>query len=687
MNNLRCLPVACLFLFLFFMVGSGVAQTLDLQKLDALLIQVQAYDWGASREPLMQYTDLERAAYQDPAMVRLVEKKLLTLLKRNASLAAKQFVCQRLSVIGSEASAPTLSKMLKDEKTADMARYALERIPGKKITDALHKALGSSRGLTRIGIINPLGQRAEAGSAAALIKLLNHSDPAVVAASASALGKIGTLAAVAALEQALPKMKTDLLPTALQAMLQAADKLAQTGNASAALTLYKKLQAPDYAAPIRAAALSGQVVTDQAHSQEILLNTLQNADDNQKSMAITLLSRLPAEVKMAPFAALMSRLPAELKVQMLTALAVRGDRSVLSSAVAAVGDADTAVRIAALKSLSALGDASTVSLLAETAAEKSEDEKKAAQESLYLLNAPNVDEAIMQAIGSAGGAVKGELITAVGERNLASATPLLFAAAQDENAGVRLASIKVLGQTAAAGDLPAMIDLLLQTKSEKEQNEAVTALTAVASKIADPDQRAELVLARLAQVKDESGRIALLRVLGRIGASPGLPVLRAALKDKSDEIQVAAIRALSDWPGSEPIDDLKAIAEKSAVSRNQVLALRGFIGLIKNDSRRPEAQSVALFQQALALAREDAEKISVLSGLGVLNSLAALETALGCLGSSGLHNEVGAAVLKLGRKLWSQNPAPVKAAVEQVLNMVDNPVLIADLNNLKARIK
>ncbi|HPI74281.1 MAG TPA: HEAT repeat domain-containing protein, partial [bacterium] len=323
-----------------------MAQTLDLQKLDALLIQVQAYDWGASREPLMQYTDLERAAYQDPAMVRLVEKKLLTLLKSNASLAAKQFVCQRLSVIGSEASAPTLSKMLKDEKTADMARYALERIPGKKITDALHKALGSSRGLTRIGIINTLGQRAEAGSAAALIKLLNHSDPAVVAASASALGKIGTLAAVAALEQALPKMKTDLLPTALQAMLQAADKLAQTGNASAALTLYKKLQAPDYAAPIRAAALSGQVVTDQAHSQEILLNTLQNADDNQKSMAITLLSRLPAEVKMAPFAALMSRLPAELKVQMLTALAVRGDRSVLSSAVAAVGDADTAVRIA-----------------------------------------------------------------------------------------------------------------------------------------------------------------------------------------------------------------------------------------------------------------------------------------------------------------------------------------------------
>jgi len=232
-----------------------------------------------------------------------------------------------------------------------------------------------------------------------------------------------------------------------------------------------------------------------------------------------------------------------------------------------------------------------------------------------------------------------------------------------------------------------MIDLLLQTKSEKEQNEAVTALTAVSSKIAEADKRAELVLARLTQVKDESGRIALLRVLGRIGAAPGLAVLRSALNDKSGEIQVAAIRALSDWPDSEPIDDLRTLAEKSATARNQVLALRGFIGLIKKDGGRPEEQSVALFQQALALAKEDAEKISVLSGLGELNSLAALETALGCLGSSGLHNEVGAAVLKLGRKLWSQNPAPVKAAVEQVLNMVDNPVLIADLNNLKARIK
>jgi len=687
MNNLRCLPAACLIFFILVAFGSGVAQTLDLQKLDALLTQIQAYDWGASREPLMQYTELERAAYQDPAMVKLVEKKLLILLKSNAPLAAKQFVCQRLSIIGSEASVSTLSKMLKDEKTADMARYALERIPGKKITEALQKALGPSKGLTRIGIINTLGQRADAGSAAALIKTLNHSDPAVVAASAAALGKIGTPVAVAALEQALPKMKNDLLPTALQALLQAADKLAQTGNGSAALTLYKKLQAPEYAAPIRAAALSGQVLADQAQGPKILLNILETADEDQKSMAITLLSRLPAEVKMAPFAALLTRLSAELKVQLLTALAVRGDRSVLSSAVAAVEDENQAVRIAALKSLSALGDASTVSLLAKTAAVKSDDEKKAAQESLYLLNAPGVDEAIMQAIRNADGAVKGELIAAVGERNLIGATPLLFAAARDENPGVRLASIKVLGQTAAAGDLPAMIDLLLQTKSEKEQNEAVTALTAVSSKIAEADKRAELVLARLTQVKDESGRIALLRVLGRIGAAPGLAVLRSALNDKSGEIQVAAIRALSDWPDSEPIDDLRTLAEKSATARNQVLALRGFIGLIKKDGGRPEEQSVALFQQAVALAKEDAEKISVLSGLGELNSLAALETALGCLGSSGLHNEVGAAVLKLGRKLWSKNPVPVKQAVEQVLAVVDNQVLVVDLNNLKARIK
>ncbi|NLP10920.1 hypothetical protein GX408_11060, partial [bacterium] len=557
MNNLRCLPAACLVLLVLVVFGSGVAQTLDLQKLDALLIQIQAYDWGASREPLMQYTELERAAYQDPAMIKLVEKKLLTLLKSNAPLAAKQFLCQRLSIIGTEASVSTLSKMLKDEKTADMARYALERIPGEKITEALHKALGPSKGLTRIGIINTLGQRAEAGSAAVLIKMLNHSDPTVVAASAAALGKIGTPAAAVALEQALPKMKNDSAPAALHALLQAADKLAQTGYSSTALTIYQKLQAPGYAAPIRAAALSGQVLTDQAQGPEILLNTLKNADDDQKSMAIALLSRLPDEVKMAPYADLLTGLPAELKVQLLTALAVRGDRSVRSNVVAAVGDENQAVRIAALKALSTLGDASTVSLLAGSAAEKSDDERKAAQESLYLLNAPDVDEAILQAISSAGGAVKAELIAAVGERNLIGAAPLLFTTARDEDAGVRSASIKVLGQTAAADDLAAMIDLLLQTKSEREQNEAVTALTAVASHIAEPDKRVEQVLARLAQVKDESARVALLRVLGRIGAAPGLPVLRSALNDKSSEIQAAAIRALSDWPNSDPIDDLR----------------------------------------------------------------------------------------------------------------------------------
>ena len=687
MNITRHITVFCLVFLMNMMSGAGTAQTVDAAKLDALLAKMAAYDWGASREPLTQWAALEQSAYQDPAAVKLLEKKLLTLLTTGTPLAAKQFVCQRLSIIGSEASAPTLAKMLRDDQTADMARYALERIPGPAVDQALEKALTKSTGLTKIGIINTLGQRADAKAAPALIKLLSATDPVIVTAAAAALGKIGDTASSQALEKAIPNMKADVLATGLDAYLKCADKMALSGKSTEALLIYQKLQNSVYPDPVRRAALAGQVLTDIPNAAVILLKNIKSADPSQKSMAITLLSGLAAGEKMTAFAEELKQLPAELQVQLLSALADRGDRSVMKSVLVATDDENQAVRIAAFKALGLLGDASAIPVLVQAAASKTDEEKKAAQASLYRLNAENVDNDIQRKIATSPTAEKVELITAVGERNITDATALLLVTSQDANASVRLASIRVLGQIAAADDMPALIDLLLKTKSEAEQNEAVTALTAVSQKIGDPEKRAELVLAKLGQVKEESGKIALLRVLGRIGAAPGLPVLRAALKDKSGEIQVAAIRALSDWPGTEPITDLQTLAEKSTKPRDQVLALRGFIRLIKNDPQRPEAQTVALYQQALNLAKEDGEKKSVLSGLAELNSMAALETALGCLNQGELQDEVGAAVLKLGRRLWGDHPQPVKSAVDRVLMVITNPQLVEDLTSLKSRIK
>ena len=61
--------------------------------------------------------------------------------------------------------------MLTGEETSDMARYALERMPGEAVNDALRGALPNAKGKPKVGIINSLGERQDEKAVGALGEL------------------------------------------------------------------------------------------------------------------------------------------------------------------------------------------------------------------------------------------------------------------------------------------------------------------------------------------------------------------------------------------------------------------------------------------------------------------------------------------------------------------------------------
>lgn len=85
-----------------------------------------------------------------------------------------------------------------------------------------------------------------------------------------------------------------------------------------------------------------------------------------------------------------------------------------------------AVRIAALTTLGELGDAASVPLLAEVAANRDGTEQAAARGSLYRLRGADVDKAIGDAIAAVEPKTRLELIRAAGERGTAAAVPVLL---------------------------------------------------------------------------------------------------------------------------------------------------------------------------------------------------------------------------------------------------------------------
>ena len=151
-------------------------------------------------------------------------------LKSDATLAGKDFICKQLSLVGSEASVPVLAGMLADAKTAELGRYALERIPGPAVDRALRESLAKTSGRTRVGVINTLGVRRDAGSVSALRPLALGSQPAEASAALFALAKIADPAAVAYLSEAQTKTSGPVKAAAAEAYLQAANRLTAAGT-------------------------------------------------------------------------------------------------------------------------------------------------------------------------------------------------------------------------------------------------------------------------------------------------------------------------------------------------------------------------------------------------------------------------------------------------------------------------
>lgn len=233
-------------------------------EMDELLGKIKKYDYGQSRASLTELSNKIRDAYGSRGKLRQIEKSLVGVLQSDATPAAKQFICRKLSIIGTKASVPALAKMLtgkpaskQEPHPADMARYALERIPGAVAGEALRKALPNTSGKAKVGIINSLGQRRDKKAVKALSKLVYSSDALEAEAAAAALGKIANPSATKALAEAMTKTKGKLRLVVLDSYLKCADKLAAGGKKSEASAIYRKLSSEP--APIGAAAMRGMV--------------------------------------------------------------------------------------------------------------------------------------------------------------------------------------------------------------------------------------------------------------------------------------------------------------------------------------------------------------------------------------------------------------------------------------------
>ncbi len=419
----------------------------------------------------------------------------------------------------------------------------------------------------------------------------------------------------------------------------------------------------------------------------IVIDALKSNDPEMQSGVMGIVRSVPGPEFTKALVATLPTLSATGQVQLLAALGDRNDPAALPAVLQASSAPDESVRVAALRAVGQLGTSANVPLLAERAAAARGIEQKAAREGLYRLRGPEVDAAILKALAGASAGVKVELIDAIGERNIAAAVEMLLKTGQDAERRVRLESFRVLRIIAKPQDLPALVNLLLETKDEPERSEAEKMVAAVAHKVEDKAHQSAAVQVVLTNVKDIPDRASLLRVLGRVGDAGSLPVLRTALSSREAEIQDAAIRALSEWPTAEPVPDLLKVAQTSTNQVHKVLALRGFVRLLGLEGDRPAEQTIDLYKKAMDLAGDVSEKKRVLAGLGSTRSLAALNMVAGYLDDLVLHLEAESAAVRIAPSVVAASPQRVKEVLQKVIQGTKNDAIRAQAQQIVSQIK
>lgn len=620
--------------------------------LENILKELAVYDHSQGIGPAAALREHILARADSPAEREACEKSLAAFLDSDASIAGKASVCRMLRLIGSDRSVPPLARMLVRGETNDMARFALEAIPGAAAGRALTDALDRSQGTDKIGIISSLGRRKSEEAVPLLGGIIGGPDKDAAGAAIIALGHIGGKQSAEILVPLLSKAESEKRERAASALLLCAEGFLLEKKTAEASAVYEKVLEGKLPLVIRQAAMKGRLSAAGRNAAELILAVLNGRDRDMFAPAIAAIPDAFKGPAVVPVCGLLPGLPASSRVQLVAVLADCPEAAVRAAIVKAAGDPAVEVRTEAIRALERTGDASCVPLLAWRAAKSRGAEQAAARRSLWRARGAAVDAAVMKALASADDKdVKSELIQAAGQRRIDGIKPLFMARMLQEPASSRLQMIKTLRPVVAPADLRGLLGLLLQLEDETEQEEMQAVVAAAALRIDRPLARANAVERLYAAGDDAKTKSRLIRVMGKIGDDSSLPVVREALRSPDPVLMDASARALAEWPTLTARDDVLDIARASPNDVHRVLALRAFVRMVEEDRFRSPRASVADLKEAIELAARPEEKILVLGTLPAFACEDALRLAESLLNSEEVKAEAGAAAEMIKEKL------------------------------------
>ena len=568
---------------------------------------------------------------------------------------ARVWLVRQIEYIGAAESVAALTTLLQgpDAELKECARRALEKNPAPAATESLRAALKQGGDANwKIGLIQSLGERADAQSVSLIAPSLGQ--PEIAFAAASALGKIATEQALNELWAAFEKNTAG----AANALVAAANRLVARGEPMRAATIYSKLYATPGNAPLRAAALIGLAKANPEGAKKLIANGLSDPDYRPQSAAITVAQAVYGKDASPFLANLLPGLNPGPKVFVLRALDVSAEKEIITAA----SDPQEMVRLAALERLGQIGSAASIPMLFQAATAGSASAQKVAVAALARVPDPGAGPAIAKLAEQGEPKSRAVAINALARRNDQIALPALLKYAGESDPEVSAAACAALAKLGTDNELEGLIQLVLTGKVPG----ATAALQAVATRGHDKSAAAQKIIA-LTQTAPPQQLASLFEILSLLGGKEALTAVSISAGSSNAEVKDAAIRALANWPDFPATKSLLVIASDPHNTRvHNVLVVQAVARLVKSSDKEPAAARLKAALAALNLAVRDEEKKLVLSALASVPDKAAGEALKPFLSVPKYQQEAGLAAVTLAESLRKTDKPAAKDLAQAV---------------------
>ncbi|OGD23916.1 MAG: hypothetical protein A2Y70_03955 [Candidatus Aminicenantes bacterium RBG_13_64_14] len=565
---------------------------------------------------------------------------------RDKNVAA--FLLSQIQAAGKKESIKPLAGYLVDETLAGPAAAALQTIGGPEAARVLLKSLDAAPLIARLAIIKALGELRSREAVKRILRFAESGDEGLRRTALFALANIGDPAAGPVLSKSRVVSSFRERSAAPSLYLLYARRLTESGKTSEALSAARAVL-DSYVRPeeshIAAEALALIVSALGERALPDLLRAMDSPNHDYRGAALASASSIPGNGATLRWVERAAQCGPEVRAEIIEMLGRRGDVAALSFVQESLLSREKTVRLAAIPASALLGGEAVLPDILRLIGPADEDEAAALRAVLLGYRAGLIVPECVRIIESTPLPGKTVLIEVLGERGAREEIDRVFTLAQDPEPAVRSAAVGALANLAGEKDLPRLVSML---ETAVDGNDILRLQEAVASAVRrNPDsmKRADALL-ELLKNAPPARKIAILRVLPKVGGTRPLQASVDEYGSTDAQVQSVAVYALSQWPDYQAADELLRIVKTTRTKKHLLLAVEGYVRLVGR-ANMSNPRKLELLQGLLALPMDDADRKAVLMGVAKVREPESLRLLSGYLANPALRESAAAALLDL----------------------------------------